>query len=128
MPQTTDVTRSESAERPGGALDVATAFLNAWAGQDLAAAGRYLADDFTFDGPLAHYRSAQEFLTGSQAFAAKLSGAWSTLAAFGDEREALLLYDLQLRSGAAMRVADHYTVEGGKILSEQILWDTYGQR
>ena len=56
------------------------------------------------------------------------NGASHARAAFGDEREALLLCDLHLLSGAAMRIADHYTVSNGKIQTEQILWDTYGQR
>lgn len=128
MPQTTAATHDGNAESQQCALDLATAFLEAWAGKDFATAGRYLADDFAFDGPVAHYRSARDFLAGSQAFAAMLSGSWSTVAAFGDDREALLLYDLHLLSGGAMRIADRYTVSNGKIQTEQILWDTYGQR
>lgn len=128
MNQGTPSPYSENAGSRHRALDIANAFLDAWTGRDLAAAGSYLADDFTFDGPVARYRSAREFLAGSGAFAAGLSGSRSVLAAFGDEREALLLYDLGLLSGAAMRVADHYTVSDGKIQAEQILWDTYGQR
>lgn len=106
------------------ALGLATAFLDAWTRQDFETAGRYLAAGFRFDGPLAHYRSAQEFLTGSRPFAARLRPGWSTVAAFGDDRAALLLYDLVLVSGETMRVADHYTVAGGRIEAEQILWDT----
>jgi len=128
MPQGTPNLSSENTDSRHRALDIATAFLDAWTGRDFAAAGRYLADDFVFDGPIAHYRSARDFLAGSEAFAARLSGSRSTLAAFGDEREALLLYDLHLISGAAMRIADHYTVRDGKIRAEQILWDTNGQR
>ena len=110
------------------ALDIAAAFLDAWAGQDFETAGGYLAEGFTFDGPVAHYRSAREFLTGSRGFAARLTGTWSSVAAFGDQRQALLLYDLHLADGPAMRIADYYTVAGGKIQAEQILWDTGGQR
>jgi len=109
------------------ALDIAAAFLDAWAGQDFETAGGYLAEDFTFDGPIAHYRSAREFLTGSRGFAARLTGTWSVVAAFGDHQQALLLYGLHLADGSAMRIADHYTVTGGKIEAEQILWDTGGR-
>jgi hypothetical protein len=31
-------------------------------------------------------------------------------------------------SGPAMRIADYYTVNGGKIQTETILWDTHGFR
>lgn len=128
MPEPTPGSHSADTDARPRALDLATAFLNAWTSKDLTTAGRYLADDFSFDGPIAHYRCARDFLAGSAEFAAALSGSWTAVAAFGDEREALLLYDLHLLSGAAMRIADHYTVGNGKIQAEQILWDTYGQR
>ena len=105
------------------ALNIATAFLDAWTGQDLDAAGQYLASDFVFDGPIAHYTSAREFLDGSRPFVARLT-SWSGIAAFGDAKEALLLYDLVFVSGDLMRIADHYTVSEGRIQREQILWDT----
>lgn len=110
------------------ALEIATAFLDAWTRQDFDRAGRYLADGFVFDGPIAHYRSAREFLVGSRPFAARLQPTWSKVAAFGDDQEALLLYDLVLVSDGTMRIADYYTVGNGKIETEQILWDTGGQR
>jgi hypothetical protein len=127
MPQIDD-RPEENAVTEQSALDIAAAFLDAWTGQDFETAGGYLAGDFTFDGPIAHYRSAREFLTGSRGFAARLTGTWSRVAAFGDQRQALLLYDLHLADGSAMRVADYYTVTGGKIQAEQILWDTGGRR
>lgn len=110
------------------ALNIATAFLDAWTGHDLETAGSYLADDFTFDGPIAHYRSAKDFLAGSRRFVETIRPGRTTVAAFGDDRDALLLYDLRLLSGATMRIADHYTVRDGKIRTETILWDTHGAR
>ncbi len=106
------------------ALDLAAAYLDAFTSGDLETTAAYLADDFTFDGPIAHYRSAREFLTGSRAFVEMLQPGWTRIAAFGDHREALLLYDLTLRSGASLRIADHYTVSLGRIRTEMILWDT----
>ncbi|MGH7691419.1 MAG: nuclear transport factor 2 family protein [Candidatus Dormibacteria bacterium] len=114
--------------KPGAALDIATAFLNAWVAQDFETVAGLLADDFAFEGPIAHYDSAESFLGGSRAFVARLEPRWSKIAAFGDDHEALLLYDLHLVSGAALRIADHYTVREGRIQAEQILWDTEGQR
>lgn len=51
---------------------------------------------------------------------------WSKVAAFGDDHEALLLYDLVLVTAATMRIADHYTVRDGKLQTDQILWGTGG--
>lgn len=110
------------------ALDLAAAYLDAFTAGDLDTTATYLADDFIFDGPIAHYRSAREFLAGSRPFVEKLRPGWAQVAAFGDDREALLLYDLTLRSGAPLRIADHYTVDRGRIRTETILWDTGASR
>src|SRR5262245_32095280 len=110
------------------ALDVATAFLDAFTAGDFDRVGTFLADDFTFDGPIAHYRSAADFLTGSKAFADRIQPTWAKVAAFGDENEALLLYDLTMLTGARMRIADHFIVRDGRIQAEEILWDTHGAR
>lgn len=107
------------------ALEIAVAFLDSWTEGDLDAAGALLADDFAFQGPVAQYASAAAFLAGSRRFVELLQPGWSRVAAFGDDREALLLYDLTLRSGAPMRIADHYVVRDGRIAAETILWDTY---
>ena len=108
------------------ALKIGTAFLDAWTARDFAGAGEYLAGSFAFDGPVAHYRSAQDFLAGSKAFVERIRPAWTKVCAFGDDSEALLLYDLFFLDGTPMRIADHYTASGGKIQTETILWDTHG--
>lgn len=110
------------------ALELATAFLDAFTGGDAETLATLLADDFCFDGPIAHYRGAEEFLTGSRRFVEGLQPGWRSVAAFGDAHEALLLYDLTLRTGAAMRIADHFTVADGRITAEAILWDTAAMR
>lgn len=108
------------------ALDIAVAFLDAWTKGDFEKAGTHLAEDFVFDGPIAHYTSASGFLAGSRRFIEAIQPGWTKVAAFGDDREALLLYDLTLRTGAPLRIADHYTVSNGQIRAETILWDTHG--
>jgi SnoaL-like domain len=105
------------------ALAVAVAFLDAWTAGDFEQARIRLADDFAFDGPVAHYRSADEFLAGSAPFVAQIKPGWTKVSAFGNDREALLLYDLQLRAGQPMRVADYHVVRGGRIQAETILFD-----
>lgn len=105
-------------------LDLVAAYLDAFTAGDLETTATYLADDFTFDGPGAHYASAEEFLTGSRQFVEQLQPGWRRIAAFGDDREALLLYDLTMTNGAPLRIADHCTVEEGLIRAETALWDT----
>ena len=113
---------------PPAALSIATAFLDAWISRDFDTAGSFLAADFSFDGPIAHYRSAAAFLAGSLPFVQAMRPARQPIAGFGDDQEALLLYDLFRPSGDAVRIADHYTVRGAKIVTETILWDTHGFR
>jgi ketosteroid isomerase-like protein len=105
------------------ALALASTFLDAWTAGDVDTARSVLADDFAFDGPVAHYRSAAEFLAGSRDFVAGIRPVWTRICAFGDDREALLLYDLHLRSGQPMRIADHHVVRQGQIQAERILFD-----
>jgi hypothetical protein len=109
--------------RDSSALAVAAAFLDAWTAGDFEQARTYLADDLTFDGPAAHYRSAEEFLAGSAPFVAQIKPGWAKVSAFGSDSEALLLYDLQLRAGQLMRVADYHVVRDGRIQAETILFD-----
>jgi SnoaL-like domain len=110
------------------ALDNVTAYLDALMGKDLGTAASYLAEDFVFEGPIRRYKSAHEFLVGFEAFAQHIRPGWRKIAAFGDDRGALLMYDLALVSGGALRVADYYTVKDGKLQTETLAFDTHGFR
>jgi len=105
-------------------LDLAVAYLEVFFSGDVEAAADFLADDFEFDGPLSHYRSAEEFVAGSAPFVAGLRPGWHQVAAFGDRDQALLLYDLLLLDGTKLRVANHLVFVGRKIVKETIVFDT----
>jgi|RhiMetdeSRZDD1v2_1073273.scaffolds.fasta_scaffold108514_4 hypothetical protein len=110
------------------ALDTVTAYLDALLGKDFGTAARYLAEDFKFEGPIRQYKSAHEFLKGFTAFAETIRPGWRKIAAFGDAHHAVLMYDLFLVSGAALRIADYYTLEDGKVRTETLVFDTHGFR
>ena len=110
------------------ALRMATEFLDAFTAKDFETARSYLAKDFVFEGPMARFDSAEDFLVAAKGFMETVHPGWKKIAAFGDRRETLLLYDLTLTSGDAWRIADHYKLARGKIKTETILWDTYGFR
>jgi|SRR5882757_831030 len=105
-------------------LDLAVAYLEVFFSGDVEGAADFLADDFEFDGPLSHYGSAEEFAAGSAPFVAGLRPGWRQVAAFGDQDEALLLYDLLLLDGTQLRVANHLVFVGKKIVKETIVFDT----
>jgi hypothetical protein len=110
------------------ALETVIPYLDALLAKDLGTAARYLAEDFVFQGPIRQYRSAREFLTGFAAFAESIRPGWRRIAACGDAQDAVLMYDLALISGGALRVADHYTVTDGKLQTETLVFDTHGFR
>jgi hypothetical protein len=62
--------------------------------------------------PKCRCRSLPEFVPRR---AVRMHAAVVAVEVSGDGREALLLYDLVWLSGAAMRIADYYTVSNGKI-------------
>jgi hypothetical protein len=107
------------------ALDVVLAYQNAWTGKDFDTAARYLADDFVHTSPNASYTSARAWLPALARFGGRIGPGWRPVATFGDETEALLMYELFAVSGAALPLTvDHFTVRDGKIISETLVFDT----
>ena len=80
----------------------------------------YLADDFTFEGPIAHYRSAEEFLTGSRPFETLRPG-WTVRA---------VLSRIRLTDGDRPRAAGGYAGPARPIRfpSGSVKWPTTRSR
>ncbi len=108
---------------------VARAFTEAWTGHDMGAAASYLAEDVVFDGPLGH-------VEGKAAYLASLSGLARNLAvtgvqvvsAFGDETQALIMYELLTERFGALTCAKLLTFRDGKIRSDRLTFDSYPVR
>jgi SnoaL-like domain len=106
------------------ALETVLEYQDAWTNGDFERAATFLATDFRFEGPLAEHSSAESFLAGLKNFAHMLRPGWHKIAAFGDSRSVLLLYDVVFHSGARLRIGDHLTLEDGRIKAETIVYDT----
>src|SRR5215471_6706422 len=106
------------------ALDVVVAYTEAWAGKDLPAAAGYLAADVVFDGPFAHYESAEPLVQGLARFVAQIATGWKRPAALSDGEQVMLMYEVFLPSGKPIRTAEHFTVRDGLIRSETIVFDS----
>ncbi len=108
------------------ALAVARSYHRAWTNGDLEAAGAQLADDLAIEVPINAYAMKQDFLraVGSTR---QMTSKLELLAEFGDDAEALLLYDLTLPFGV-MRVAEHFTVRDGRITRIRQIHDTAAVR
>ena len=47
------------------------------------------------------------------------------IAAFGNDREALLMYDLKTRSYGVLTCAKHLQIEHGKIMRDKLTFDSH---
>ena len=105
------------------ALDVARAYLTALDNHDVATAARYLAENVVFDSPIQHHTSTKTLLPSLTAFGEIQTGDIQMIAAFGDQDQALVLFDVPTGPFGALRTAVHYTVRDGKIQTANPVFD-----
>lgn len=99
----------------------------AYTRHDIAAATSYLAEDLVFDGPFAHCTSAQAFIPGLTGWAENVTGL-RMIAAFGDNEQALVMYDVITAPYGTLSSASHVIVRNGKIQTETLVFDTTAVR
>ncbi len=105
--------------------DVAIAFTNAWTSHDMETAASYVAEGVEFDGPIAgHTTGIDAYMQGLNAFAPVVTGM-QIIAAFGDDTQALIMYDLTTAPFGTLRTAELLTVKDGKIQEDKVTFDTY---
>jgi hypothetical protein len=108
-------------------LAVGVAFTRAWTSHDLATAATYVADDVVFDGPLSYATRVEAYMAGLAAFAQTVTGV-QILAAFGDDEQGLIMYEVTTGPFGTLRCAEHFTVKDGKIQTDKLTFDTYTVR
>lgn len=108
------------------ALTIARAYHRAWSTQDLDNVGRHLADDLRVEVPINSYEGKEDFLDAVRR-TAQMTSKVNILAEFGNDDEALLLYDMTLPIGD-LRIAEHFTVAGGRIHRVRQIHDTAALR
>jgi len=103
--------------------DVVRAYHAAWAGGDINAASRYLADDFTTRAPVGSYDTKGAYLTGLTRFRSFVTGLDLIGELYGDD-EAMLLYDVHTNTPAGtLRTAEHFKLSDGQITSTLLVFD-----
>jgi hypothetical protein len=109
--------------------DIARAFTEAWTSQDMATAGSYVGEGVVFDGPLGHTDGKAQYLEGLSGLirALGVTGV-RILAAFGDETQALLMYDLVTDKFGPLTCAKLLTIRDGKIQTDRLTFDSYAVR
>jgi hypothetical protein len=104
-------------------LDVVRRYHQAWTRKDFEEAGRCLAENLETEVPMNRYDGRDEFLTALSGFG-RLVSSVDLLAEFGAEGEAMQLYDMVVEPVGTVRIAEHFTVDGGCITKIRHVHDT----
>jgi hypothetical protein len=111
---------------PADALAVARVYHDAWQRRDYQAAWQLLSEDLTVEVPVNSYDSKAAFAAAAQR-TREMAAAVRPLAEFGNDAEAVLLYDLTLPIGD-LRIAEYFAVSGGRITQITHIHDTAALR
>jgi ketosteroid isomerase-like protein len=105
------------------ALEIVSAYQDAWTSKDFDTAKGFLADDIVFHSPQQHIESVTEFISMLITFAERIEPRWEMVAASSEGDNVLILYELFTLSGDGAVCADHFTIRSGKIQSETLVFD-----
>ena len=109
-------------ERNGKALAVAHTYFDAMASRDADKIVSISADDIVCHSPRGELNGSAAFRGFHEGFS-RMIKKLTLLAAFGDDAEAVILYDADTHPVANAMVAEHLTVENGKIASTRVIYD-----
>lgn len=115
-----------SGSPPAGALAVARGYHDAWQRRDYQAAWQLLSEDLTVEVPVNSYDSKAAFAEAAQR-TREMAAAVTPLAEFGNDAEAVLIYDLTLPIGD-LRIAEYFRVSGGRVTRITHIHDTAALR
>lgn len=105
-----------------GAVEISLAYYQAWTGKDFDRAITFIADDIVCDAPSGRLDGAEAFRGFMEPFAKIVTRA-ELIAAFGDDRTALLMYDTATVPVSHAPGAECHTVEDGKVTHVTIIFD-----
>ncbi|MFG1795385.1 nuclear transport factor 2 family protein [Nocardia sp. NPDC049149] len=106
---------------------VAIEFVNAWARRDICTVAAMLSDDVTFESPCARVSGITATLRLLGDFARVVTDI-EVIAAFGDDHQAMILYDMATEAYGTVRVADRLVVRRGQIIADSVVFDTATMR
>ncbi len=104
------------------ALNTSLAYYRAWTGHDMDRAMTYIAEDIVCDAPGGRIQGAEAFHAFMGPFAQILTDS-NLIAAFGDDKTALLMYDADTVPVENAPGAEFHTVRDGKITHLRIVFD-----
>jgi hypothetical protein len=104
------------------ALATALAYYQAWTSHDLDRAMSYIADDIVCDAPVGRLEGAAAYRDFMGPFAQIVTGS-AMIAAFGDDKTALIMYDTETVPVKSAPGAECVTVKDGKITYNRFVFD-----
>lgn len=109
------------------ALSVAREYHDAWTTNDYERASSLLAEQLAVEVPINDYPTKASFAEALAGFGSMVRHV-ELLSAMGTNGEAMLLYDLDADGLGEMRVAEHFTVQHGRIARLRQIHDTAAVR
>ncbi len=109
-------------ETTSPALRTALAYFRAWTAHDLDRAMEYIADDIICHAPAGRLGGREAYLGFMRPFVQILTGS-AMIAAFGDDKTAVVMYDTETVPVASAPAAECVTVTGGKITYSRFIFD-----
>ena len=109
-------------ETTSPALRTALAYFEAWTSHDLDKAMEYVAADVIVDAPAGRLEGRAAYLAFMRPFVQILKGS-EIIAAFGDEKTAVIVYDTATVPVASAPASECVTVTDGKITYNRFIFD-----
>lgn len=109
------------------ALATARAYHSAWSRGDFASAIELLSPQVEVEVPVNEYPDRDSFAEALRGFGSICRDV-ELLSATGNREEATLVYDMEVEGLGAMRVAEHFTVRGGRVETLRQIHDTAALR
>ena len=110
------------ADTTSPALRIALAYYHAWTSHDLDKAMSYIADDIICDAPAGRLQGAEAYRGFMGPFVQILTGS-KLIAAYGDDKTALIMYDSETVPVKSAPGAECVTVSNGKITHSRFVFD-----
>ncbi len=104
------------------ALETALAYHRAWTGGDFELAMSHISPDIVCQAPAGRLEGAGAFRGFMEPFTRLVTGS-ELIAAFGDDRTAVLIYDTATVAVPDAPGAEHLLVTGSKIIHMRIIFD-----
>jgi predicted SnoaL-like aldol condensation-catalyzing enzyme len=107
--------------------DVFKAYIDAFTAGDLDTARNYIADDFTFNGPMLKATNKKEFFDNISPDLLSMTRGYTMLRQFEDGDEVCSIYEYNLETPVgqgAVYMVEWNKVRDGQLTSARLLFDT----